>query len=267
MALTGLWPYAHVADVQRSVKLLLAARARGTEHAPRRGRLVWAFLTSTGRAGSGTDARARRRPVDPDVQAVLFYCWSPDVVALRDELAPRRSRIPSTCRPASFGSPTPMGTSCSSASSLARPTRGRPRARRQRERRVGKPRATALPQLRPSLRVEPGDVLAGGADSERERLPPLLEARVLDARPTGSCSSHVREARLRREELGQLAFARTRPGRDSSSASRVELAQPPSRTRSAARARRRGPRRRLRRRRPVASPVAISPTAGAPGPS
>ena len=25
-------------------------------------------------------------PIDPEQQAVLFYCWSPDVRALRDEL-------------------------------------------------------------------------------------------------------------------------------------------------------------------------------------
>ena len=83
-ALTGLWPYAHVADVQRSVDFYarLGLEVRNThEHD---GMLVWAFVKSSESAGlmlALADA-----PVEPQAQAVLFYCWTPDVAALREEL-------------------------------------------------------------------------------------------------------------------------------------------------------------------------------------
>ena len=83
-ALTGLWPYAHVADVQRSVDFYarLGLEVRNThEHD---GMLVWAFVESSESAGlmlALADA-----PVEPQAQAVLFYCWTPDVAALREEL-------------------------------------------------------------------------------------------------------------------------------------------------------------------------------------
>jgi catechol 2,3-dioxygenase-like lactoylglutathione lyase family enzyme len=88
--ISALTAYAHVADVQRSVdfyRLLgLEVRNRHEIH----GRLVWAFVT--GPATDPNDSGARLMlalaggPVDASQQAVLFYCWSPDVRALQAEL-------------------------------------------------------------------------------------------------------------------------------------------------------------------------------------
>jgi glyoxalase/bleomycin resistance protein/dioxygenase superfamily protein len=88
--LVALTPYAHVADVGRSVEFyeLLGLSLRNSHHPY--GRLVWAFLT--GPADEPNSAGARLmvaladEPVDPDRQAVLFYCWTPDVRGLRDRL-------------------------------------------------------------------------------------------------------------------------------------------------------------------------------------
>jgi catechol 2,3-dioxygenase-like lactoylglutathione lyase family enzyme len=86
----GLTAHAHVADVPRSIefyrRLGLDVRNRHEEE----GTLVWAFLTTA--AADPADARARLMlaladgPVDASQQAVLFYCWSPDVRALHAEL-------------------------------------------------------------------------------------------------------------------------------------------------------------------------------------
>jgi catechol 2,3-dioxygenase-like lactoylglutathione lyase family enzyme len=90
MPIDGLTAYAHVADVQRSIdfysRLGLEVRNRHEED----GKLVWAFVTSP--AADPNDARARLMlaladgPIDPAQQGVLFYCWTPDVRALHDEL-------------------------------------------------------------------------------------------------------------------------------------------------------------------------------------
>jgi catechol 2,3-dioxygenase-like lactoylglutathione lyase family enzyme len=88
--LDALTPYIHVADVQRSVdfyRLLgLELRNSYTED----GQVVWAFVTSP--AEEPNDARARLmlaladEPVVASQQAVLFYCWAPDLLALRAAL-------------------------------------------------------------------------------------------------------------------------------------------------------------------------------------
>ena len=89
MSLTGIWPYVHVADVQRSVDFyrLLDLEVRDTHSTG--GRLVWAFLTGSG-DGGGTSAGVMLAladaPIDPRAQAVLFYCWTPDVAELRSRL-------------------------------------------------------------------------------------------------------------------------------------------------------------------------------------
>jgi catechol 2,3-dioxygenase-like lactoylglutathione lyase family enzyme len=86
----GLTAYAHVTDVRRSVdfyrRLGLELRNSHDED----GTLVWAFVTSP--AADPNDAGARLMlalaggPIDESQQAVLFYCWSPDVRALHAEL-------------------------------------------------------------------------------------------------------------------------------------------------------------------------------------
>ena len=91
MPVDALTAYAHVADVRRSVEFYgrLGLELRNTHEVD--GRLVWAFVTSPADEPNSAGARLMLAladaPVDPVSQAVLFYCWSPDVRALRDELA------------------------------------------------------------------------------------------------------------------------------------------------------------------------------------
>lgn len=90
MELIALTPYAHVADVGRSVEFyeLLGLSLRNSHHAD--GRLVWALLTGPAAEPNAAGARLMvalaDEPVEPDRQAVLFYCWTPDVRGLRDRL-------------------------------------------------------------------------------------------------------------------------------------------------------------------------------------
>ncbi|HEY7693926.1 MAG TPA: VOC family protein [Gaiellaceae bacterium] len=90
MPIHGLTAYAHVADVQRSVDFYRRLGLEVRNSHEEAGRLVWAFVTSP--AANPNDAGARLMlavadgPVDAAQQAVLFYCWSADVRALRGEL-------------------------------------------------------------------------------------------------------------------------------------------------------------------------------------
>jgi hypothetical protein len=81
---TGLIPMAHAADVQRSVDFYkhLGMEVRGSLRAPL-GELQWVHL-SCGQADV-MFARASE-PVIAGQQAVLFYLYSPDLIALRDHL-------------------------------------------------------------------------------------------------------------------------------------------------------------------------------------
>jgi catechol 2,3-dioxygenase-like lactoylglutathione lyase family enzyme len=91
MPIDGLTAYAHVSEVQRSVDFyrLLGLELRNSYEDG--GKLAWAFVASA--ADQPNDARARLMlaqasgPVDASQQAVLFYCWTPDVRALQTELA------------------------------------------------------------------------------------------------------------------------------------------------------------------------------------
>jgi catechol 2,3-dioxygenase-like lactoylglutathione lyase family enzyme len=91
MQIDGLTAYAHVADVQRSIEFY---RHFGLEVQNRHesgGTLVWAFVTCP--SDNPHDAGARLMlaladgPLDAASQAVLFYCWTPDVQGLHDQLA------------------------------------------------------------------------------------------------------------------------------------------------------------------------------------
>jgi catechol 2,3-dioxygenase-like lactoylglutathione lyase family enzyme len=84
--LTALWPYAHVADVQRSIDWYgrLGLELWNTHEAG--DRLVWAFV---GRESAGIMLALADGPVDPKQQAVLFYGWTEDVAALQRELGGR----------------------------------------------------------------------------------------------------------------------------------------------------------------------------------
>jgi hypothetical protein len=81
---TGLIPMAHAADVQRSVDFYkqLGMEVRGSLRNPT-GELQWVHLTSE--QADVMFARASE-PVIASQQAVLFYLYSPDLIALRDHL-------------------------------------------------------------------------------------------------------------------------------------------------------------------------------------
>jgi hypothetical protein len=81
---TGLIPMAHAADVQRSVDFykLLGMEMRGSLRAPA-GYLQWVHL-GCGQADL-MFARASE-PVIASQQSVLFYLYSPNLVALREHL-------------------------------------------------------------------------------------------------------------------------------------------------------------------------------------
>ncbi len=91
MPLDALIPYAHVADVPRAVEFYerLGLRVVNT-HEPD-GRLVWAFLER--QDGARIMLALADEPVDAERQAVLFYCWAPDVAALREELLAAGVRV------------------------------------------------------------------------------------------------------------------------------------------------------------------------------
>jgi catechol 2,3-dioxygenase-like lactoylglutathione lyase family enzyme len=84
----GVTAYAHVADVQRSVDFygLLGLSLRSTHEVD--GQLVWALVAGgePDDASAGLMLALASGPVDASVQAVLFYCWTPDVVGVRDAL-------------------------------------------------------------------------------------------------------------------------------------------------------------------------------------
>jgi catechol 2,3-dioxygenase-like lactoylglutathione lyase family enzyme len=81
---TGLVPMAHVADVQRSADFykLLGMEMGGRLKNPA-GELQWAWLACQQAQLMVTRAS---EAVIPRQQAVLFYLYSPDLVALRDHL-------------------------------------------------------------------------------------------------------------------------------------------------------------------------------------
>jgi len=90
VSIHALTPYAHVADVQRSIEFYrrLGLEPRNTH--PSEGPLAWAFVTSPGDDPNRAHARlmlgVSDGPTETDKEGVLFYCWTHDVRQLRDEL-------------------------------------------------------------------------------------------------------------------------------------------------------------------------------------
>jgi catechol 2,3-dioxygenase-like lactoylglutathione lyase family enzyme len=81
---TGLIPMAHAADVQRAADFYqqLGMEIRGSRRDPA-GKLQWVHLNCE--HADVMFARASE-PVIPGQQAVLFYLYSPDLIALREHL-------------------------------------------------------------------------------------------------------------------------------------------------------------------------------------
>ena len=84
MPIDALTAYAHVEDVARSIEFYrrLGLDVENTHTVE--GRLVWALLT---RGEARLMLALGDGPIDAANQAVLFYCWTPDVHALYAELA------------------------------------------------------------------------------------------------------------------------------------------------------------------------------------
>ena len=86
----ALTPYAHVADVQRSIDFYGRLGLEVRNRHPAEGRVEWAFLTESGDHANRALARlmlgVADEPVEREKQGVLFYCWSPDVRGLREDL-------------------------------------------------------------------------------------------------------------------------------------------------------------------------------------
>jgi catechol 2,3-dioxygenase-like lactoylglutathione lyase family enzyme len=81
---TGLIPLAHAADVQRAVDFYrkLGMEVRGSLR-DRSGNLQWVHL---GCEQADLMLTRASEAVIPSQQAVLFYLYSPDLIALRDHL-------------------------------------------------------------------------------------------------------------------------------------------------------------------------------------
>ena len=94
---TGLVPMAHVADVQRAVDFykLLGMDLRGSLKGSS-GELQWAHIAS-----EQADLMLTRasEPVVASQQAVLFYLYSPNLVALREHLIAAGVRVSSITYP------------------------------------------------------------------------------------------------------------------------------------------------------------------------
>jgi hypothetical protein len=94
---TGLIPMAHVADVQRTVDFynLLGMEVRGSLRSPQ-GILQWVHISSSQAHAMFTRAS---EPVIASQQAVLFYLYSPDLIALRDHLLAKSVPVPAITYP------------------------------------------------------------------------------------------------------------------------------------------------------------------------
>jgi catechol 2,3-dioxygenase-like lactoylglutathione lyase family enzyme len=90
--INALTAYAHVADVERSVAFYRHLGLEVQSRYESAGTLVWALVTGPGPGDARGEAGARLMlalasgPIDAGSQAVLFYCWTSDVVGLHAEL-------------------------------------------------------------------------------------------------------------------------------------------------------------------------------------
>lgn len=91
MPIDALTPYVHVADMQRSIDFYGRIGLDVANVHEEDGKLVWAFLTNRAADPNHAGARLMLGLRDGDQQMVnpetiLFYCWSPDVRQLHDDL-------------------------------------------------------------------------------------------------------------------------------------------------------------------------------------
>jgi len=86
----SLTPYAHVADIHRSIAFYRRLDLEVQNTHSDDGVLAWAFLSTPTPdrrvAGARLMVAAADEPIDASNQAVLFYCWTDDARGLRAEL-------------------------------------------------------------------------------------------------------------------------------------------------------------------------------------
>ena len=103
MPIDALTPYAHVEDVGRSVEFYRHLGLEVQSSHESEGRLVWALVARPGDAPAEAGARLMLAlasgPVDAGSQAVLFYCWTPDVQGLHDQLVAAGVEVGDVTRP------------------------------------------------------------------------------------------------------------------------------------------------------------------------
>jgi catechol 2,3-dioxygenase-like lactoylglutathione lyase family enzyme len=90
MPVDALTPYAHVVDLERSIAFYSRLGFSVRNEFRDGHRRSWTFLTTPSPEPNAPTGRLMlglaEEPGDPGQQGVLFYCWSPDVAQLRDEL-------------------------------------------------------------------------------------------------------------------------------------------------------------------------------------
>ena len=103
MPIDALTAYAHVVDVRRSMEFYRLLGLEAESRYESEGKLVWALVARA--TDTPGDARVRLMlalasgPIDAATQAVLFYCWAPDVHRLHDELAAAGVEVGEITRP------------------------------------------------------------------------------------------------------------------------------------------------------------------------
>ena len=111
-AVDGLIPFVHVVDLERSIAFYRLLGFEVVNAYERGGRRVWAMLR---RDGAQLMLAAASGPIDPAQQAVLFYLYTPDLLARASTCAQtERTQGPSTTarlrRDSSCASPIRTGT-------------------------------------------------------------------------------------------------------------------------------------------------------------
>ena len=89
LAVTRFVAFLHVADVQRSIDFYAGLGMACRSQVGPEGRPVWASLRS---AGGDLMLGQADGPVDPRIQAVMFYAYTPDLTAMRAHLLARGLR-------------------------------------------------------------------------------------------------------------------------------------------------------------------------------
>jgi catechol 2,3-dioxygenase-like lactoylglutathione lyase family enzyme len=91
--ISGLVPMVHVDDVERAVGFYRLLGFEIGNRVPASGQMAWAWLYSPNapdwKRGANLMLARADGPVDPHVQAILFYLYATDLKALRDTLIAR----------------------------------------------------------------------------------------------------------------------------------------------------------------------------------